>query len=283
MRLSGSSDLYAADGRRPFASVNFVTAHDGFTLADLAAYERKHNEANGDHNRDGSDHNDSWNCGVEGPTDDPAVLELRARQRRNLLCTLLFSVGVPMLLAGDELGHTQHGNNNAYCQDNEISWLDWDLNPEQQAFLDFVRDMVRIRRQQPVLRRRRFFHGRPIRGDAIKDLYWVRPDGREMTDADWTSGRARSIGVGLVGNRLEEVDEQGQPVQGDTLVLLLNAADAPVTYHAPKGGERTVWECLVDTSRPEERSALIEGTTSYTLAPHSLALMRVVSGAPVPR
>jgi isoamylase len=282
-RLAGSSDLYEHSGRRPYASVNFVTAHDGFTLADLVSYERKHNEANGDDNRDGSDANDSWNCGVEGPTKDPEILELRDRQRRNLICTLLFSVGVPMLLAGDEFGNSQGGNNNAYCQDNDISWLSWDLEVDDRSFLEFVQDVVRIRREQPVLRRRRFFHGRPIRGNEIKDLYWVRPDGREMTDADWSAATARTIGVGLVGNQLEEFDEQGNAIAGDTLVLLMNASPQPVEFRVPRGTAAVRWECLVDTSRPDDRSVSLGAARVYEMAPHSLALMRIAAGVVVPR
>src|SRR6185436_2983454 len=205
-RLTGSSDLYEGTGRRPSASINFVTAHDGFTLRDLVSYNEKHNEANGEENRDGESHNRSWNCGVEGPTDDPAILELRERQKRNMLISLLLSQGVPMLCGGDELGRTQGGNNNAYCQDNETSWFDWDLKDRDRQLLAFVQRLIRLRREQPVLRRRRFFQGRRIRGSEIKDIAWFRPDGHEMTDEDWNTGYARSLAVRLAGDAIEEMD-----------------------------------------------------------------------------
>jgi isoamylase len=280
-RLAGSSDLYAHSGRRPYASINFVTAHDGFTLRDLVSYERKHNEANGERNRDGTDSNDSWNCGVEGPTRDPVILERRERQRRNLATTLLLSVGVPMLLAGDELGNTQGGNNNAYCQDNEIAWLNWSLSAADQEFLEFVRRLLRIRSEQPVLRRRRFFHGRPIRGSEIKDIYWIRSDGHEMTDADWHSGR-HTMGVGLVGNQLDEVDDRGKQIVGDTLLLLLNASPWEVVFEAPTGAGTATWECLVDTARPAQVSVPLGTATSYALAPHSMAVTRITRGIVLP-
>jgi glycogen operon protein len=277
-RLAGSSDLYEHSGRRPYASINFVTAHDGFTLADLVSYERKHNEANLDDNRDGTDANDSWNCGVEGPSDDPEIRALRERQRRNLFATLVLSVGVPMLLAGDELGRSQSGNNNGYCQDNEVSWLTWPNGDDgAREFLAFARRVLEIRREQPVLKRRRFFHGRPIRGHDIKDIYWIRPDGREMTDADWSSP-ALVLGVGLVGNQIDEVDERGQRIVGDTLVLLLNGSNEPVTFHSSPDRGALVWECLLDTARPERDGVELGGIGSYELAPHSLALMRIEIG-----
>jgi isoamylase len=280
-RLAGSSDLYAHSGRRPYASINFVTAHDGFTLRDLVSYERKHNEANGEKNRDGTDSNDSWNCGVEGPTGDPEILERRERQRRNLVTTLLLSVGVPMLLAGDELGNTQGGNNNAYCQDNEIAWLNWSLTAADKEFLEFVRRLLRIRSEQPVLRRRRFFHGRPIRGSEIKDIYWIRPDGHEMTDDDWQSGR-HAMGVGLVGNQLDEVDDRGQQIVGDTLLLLLNASPEEIVFGAPAAGGTATWECLVDTARPALTNVALGSATSYLLAPHSMAVTRITRGIVLP-
>jgi len=279
-RLAGSSDLYEHGGRRPAASINFVTAHDGFTLADLVSYERKHNEANGDGNRDGNDSNDSMNFGVEGPTDDPVVLEQRARMQRNFLATMAFSLGVPMVLAGDEIGHTQRGNNNAYCQDNDISWLDWRPGSVEQARMTrFVQTVLRIRREQPVLRRRRFFHGRPIRGTGIKDIYWVRPDGAEMTDADWGAG-ARSLGVGLVGDQIDEVDERGRRIQGDTLVLLLNGNPDPVTFRVP-GNNGAKWERLVDTAMPDEPPEHLEAR-EYELHGRSVALFRLVHGVVIP-
>ena len=205
MRLTGSSDLYGRGGRRPYASINFVTAHDGFTLADLVSYNEKHNEANGEENRDGHNENLSWNCGAEGPTDDREIIALRARQQRNFLATLILSQGVPMLLAGDEIGRTQRGNNNAYCQDNEISWMDWKLDRWKRELLEFTQLLIRLFHQHPVLRRRVFFQGRRIRGSEVKDLAWFKPDGKEMTDDDWNNGFARCLGLRLAGDAIEEV------------------------------------------------------------------------------
>ncbi len=246
-RLTGSSDLYSRDARRPDASVNFITAHDGFTLADLVSYDTKHNEANGQDNADGNDYNDSWNCGVEGPTDDPAVLALRARQKRNFIVTLLLSQGIPMIRAGDELSRTQNGNNNAYCQDNELSWLDWELDDERTAFLDFVRAIVALRASEPVFRRRTFFQGRPIRG-GIKDLYWLSPSGAEMTDEDWHSGWAACFGMLLVGDEIDETDDHGNELAGDSFLLIFNASGDDVEFHLPArdGGGSPV--LVVDTS-----------------------------------
>jgi len=235
-RLMGSSDLYAHNGRRPYASINFITAHDGFTLADLVSYNEKHNEANQEENHDGHDHNLSWNCGVEGPTDDPAIRTLRARQQRNFLATLLLSQGVPMLQAGDEIGRTQYGNNNAYCQDNELSWLDWELDSSQQELLDFTRFVIRLFHRHPVLRRRKFFRCRQLRGSEVKDLAWFRPDGQEMTDQDWNNGYARVLGVRLAGDAIAEVDEQGNAIVDDTLLLLLNAHHEPLSFTLPEAG-----------------------------------------------
>src|SRR6185369_1792584 len=186
-RLTGSSDLYAHNGRLPYASINFITAHDGFTLHDLVSYNEKHNEANGEENRDGHNDNLSWNCGIEGDTDDPEVIALRERQKRNFLATLFLSQGVPMLLSGDEIGRTQKGNNNAYCQDNEISWVDWKLDKPRRELLEFSRCVIRLMNEHPVLRRRHFFQGRHIRGSEVKDLAWFRPDGKEMNDEDWNN------------------------------------------------------------------------------------------------
>ncbi|MGH9071643.1 MAG: glycogen debranching protein GlgX, partial [Acidimicrobiales bacterium] len=221
-RLTGSSDLYELSGRRPYASINFVTAHDGFTLADLVAYEQKHNQANGEDNRDGTDDNRSWNCGVEGPADDPAIASLRRRQQRNFLTTLILSQGIPMLTGGDELGRTQGGNNNAYCQDNEVSWYDW-ANVDDQL-LAFTRELVALRRANPVFRRRRFFHGRSIRGSGVAgaetaDIGWFRPDGTEMGDADWQQGYAHAMGVFLNGDAIPSTDMRGERVVGDTFAI----------------------------------------------------------------
>ncbi|MGW5306399.1 glycogen debranching protein GlgX [Streptomyces griseoluteus] len=252
-RLTGSSDLYQASRRRPRASVNFVTAHDGFTLRDLVSYNNKHNEANGEGNRDGESDNRSWNCGAEGDTDDPAVLELRARQQRNLLATLLLSQGIPMLGHGDELGRTQRGNNNAYCQDNEISWIDWDLTDEQRALVDFTRRLIGLRAEHPVLRRRRFFRGETEtrKKQPLPDLIWLRPDAREMTDQDWRRGDAHSVGVFLNGDAIAERDAYGGRVVDDSFLLLLNGFWEPVDFRLPAASYGERWTTLIDTADPE--------------------------------
>ena len=248
-RLTGSSDLYASERRRPSASINFVTAHDGFTLADLVSYDHKHNEANGEHNRDGSDDNRSGNCGIEGPTDDANVNALRARQRRNLVATLLLSQGVPMLLHGDELGRTQLGNNNAYCQDNEISWIDW-AHPDRE-FLAFVTRLSRLRSAHPVFRRRRFFEGQPVRGTNLDDIAWLTPDGTEMTDADWRTGDARALGVFLNGRGIPRAHAIGTPAVDDSFLLLFNAHRKPVRFAIHLGSLALAWRIEVDTSRAD--------------------------------
>ncbi len=242
-RITGSPDLYQADNRRPLASINFVTAHDGFTLADVVSYNEKHNEANGEDNNDGESHNRSWNCGTEGPSDDPQVVALRRRQVRNFLATLLLSQGVPMLLAGDEIGRTQQGNNNAYCQDNEVSWLDWDAADEQ--LLEWVRMLVLLRKDHPAFRRRRWFQGRPVRGGV--DVAWLRPDGKEMDDSDWSSGFARSVGVFLNGQAVPGSDERGRPLSDDSFLLLMNAHDEAIhwTIEARSGSG---YEVVLDTA-----------------------------------
>ncbi|MEU6386184.1 glycogen debranching protein GlgX [Streptomyces bauhiniae] len=252
-RLTGSSDLYQASRRRPRASVNFVTAHDGFTLRDLVSYNEKHNEANGEGNRDGESDNRSWNCGAEGDTDVPAVLELRARQQRNLLATLLLSQGIPMLGHGDELGRTQGGNNNAYCQDNEISWIDWDLTDEQRALADFTRRLIGLRAEHPVLRRRRFFRGETEtrRKQPLPDLIWLRPDAREMNDQDWRRGDAHSVGVFLNGDAIAERDAYGGRVVDDSFLLLLNGFWEPVDFRLPAASYGERWTTLIDTADPE--------------------------------
>jgi glycogen operon protein len=250
-RLSGSSDLYSADGRRPAASINILTTHDGFTLADLVSYAGKHNEANRQDNGDGTDDIDSFNGGVEGPTDDPEVLAFRARQKRNLLLTLLLSQGVPMMLAGDELSHTQQGNNNAYCQDNEISWLDWELDAEGAAFLAFARQVIALRAGEPVFRRRGFFQGRPIRGD-VKDISWLDPSGAEMSDEDWSTGWAEAFGVLLEGGEIDETDAHGLPITGDSFLVLFNAAANGVTFAAPAQLAGRPLVPVLDTARGDD-------------------------------
>jgi glycogen operon protein len=279
-RFTGSSDLYETSGRRPHASINYVSCHDGFTLADLVSYNEKHNEANLEDNRDGHDNNLSWNCGVEGPTDDPSVAALRARQTRNFIATLLLSQGVPMLLAGDELGRTQQGNNNAYCQDSELSWVDWDLDDERRALLEFVRRMIDIRRRHPVFHRRGFFQGRAIHGAGIKDLHWLRPDGGEMTDDEWEHAHARSLGVYLAGSTLDEMDRHGQKVTDENFLVLLNAHHETIQFTLPALLPGTAWQVLVDTAF--EQGLTMDGrypsTASYPLQGRSLALLVEVEG-----
>ncbi|MGK5554208.1 glycogen debranching protein GlgX [Actinomadura kijaniata] len=246
-RLTGSSDLYEHSSRRPFASINFVTCHDGFTLHDLVSYDGKHNTANGEHNRDGTDDNRSWNCGHEGPTDDPATNGLRARQKRNFLATLFLSQGVPMLSHGDELGRTQRGNNNAYCQDNELAWVHWDDDPGE---LEFVRMLSRLRREHPVFRRRRFFRGVGPGPEPLADLVWLTPAGEPMTEHDWQVGFAKSLAVFLNGDAITEPDPRGRPVRDDSFLLLINAGDAAIEFAlpSPEYGER--WEFALDTADP---------------------------------
>ena len=284
-RLTGSSDLYESSGRRPYASINFVTCHDGFTLADLVSYNDKHNQANGEENRDGESHNLSWNCGVEGPSDDPKICALRARQKRNFLATLFFSQGIPMLLAGDERGRSQGGNNNAYCQDNEISWLNWALNEEQGHLLAFTQQVIKLRKTHPALRRRHFFQGRSVMGAPVKDLVWVKPDGLEMKDADWEQGYARSLGMLIAGDLFEEYDERGRRVQDNDLLLLMNSGDEPIAFRLPPEPARTRWEVLLDTHfprglRPDQR--VFHTQEIYPLHERSLVLLCNVS-RPVPR
>ncbi len=254
-RLTGSSDLYEATGRRPFASINFVTCHDGFTLNDLVSYNNKHNEANGERGADGTDDNRSWNCGVEGPTDDPAVQTLRRRQVRNFLCTLLLSQGVPMLLGGDEIGRTQGGNNNAYCQDSPVSWYDW--TRVDQDLLAWTRHLIAVRKAHPVFRRRRFFQGHPVRdphrGDRPPDIGWFRPDGAEMTDADWAVGYAKSLGVFLNGHAIPDPDIHGRPVVDDSFYLIFNAWDQEIDFTLPDARWSASWEVMLDTLHDDPR------------------------------
>ncbi|MDR3036270.1 MAG: glycogen debranching protein GlgX, partial [Kitasatospora sp.] len=248
-RLTGSSALYQHDGRRPNASINFVTCHDGFTLRDLVSYDGKHNEANHEDNRDGESHNRSWNCGAEGDTTDPAVLGLRARQQRNFIATLMLSQGVPMLGHGDENGRTQRGNNNAYCQDSALTWVDWEA--ADAALLEFTQGMIWLRRDHPVFRRRRFFHGRPVSGthDDLTDIAWFTPSGEEMTEQDWSTSYARSLTVFLNGNAISEPDRRGGKIVDDSFLLLFNAHSEPLAFTVPADhGE--AWQLVVDTSLP---------------------------------
>ncbi|OJV98071.1 MAG: glycogen debranching enzyme GlgX [Microbacterium sp. 67-17] len=248
-RLTGSSDLYAHSGRWPVASINFVTAHDGFTLRDLVSYEQKHNDANGEDGRDGADDNRSMNFGVEGPTDDPQINELRERMQRNFIATLLLSQGVPMLLHGDELGRTQRGNNNGYAQDNEITWIDWEH--VDASLIDFTSALARLRRDHPTFRRRRFFDGRPVRREEVEripDIVWLRPDGTQMQPEDWDSGFGRSIGVFLNGNGIRERDRRGEPITDRHFLVLFNAGDEPVEFRLPDVDFSPNWDVLVDTA-----------------------------------
>jgi glycogen operon protein len=274
-RLAGSSDLYEQSGRRPYASINFVTAHDGFTLTDLVSYNEKHNEANGENNQDGEPHNLSWNCGVEGPTDDKNILALRERQRRNLMATLLMSVGVPMISGGDEMGRTQRGNNNAYCQDSDISWTSWHLAPADKDFLVFTRRLIEIWKKYPVLRRRKFFLGRRIRGADVLDIQWLDPSGDEMTDETWSSPDVRCLGVRLNGDAIDAVDERGERIVGDTLVLLLNGGDEPIPFVLPSTVSFQRWETLVDTTDPWQPSQRLRAGDQYPLQGRSMAVLRL--------
>ncbi len=275
-RLSGSSDLYADDGRLPHASINFVTAHDGFTLRDLVSYDGKHNEANGEGNRDGTDDNVSMNFGVEGDTDDPAVLAARARQVRNFLVTLLVSQGVPMLLGGDEMGRTQGGNNNAYCQDNAISWVSWPLDEAERELAEFTASVVHLVGEHPVLRRRRFFQGRRIRGSSVKDLTWYGPEGQEMTDEQWGASGIHTIGLRLAGDAIDELDERGRPVTDDTILVILNADERDARFRLPNHGGRP-WHLVVDTVHgsvpPEDPPALHGGGTTVEVSGRSAMVL----------
>ena len=277
-RLCGSSDLYGTSGRRPSASINFITAHDGFTLHDLVSYDHKHNEANGEENRDGTNDNHSWNHGAEGPTDDAAILDLRERQKRNLLATLLFSQGVPMLCGGDEIGRTQRGNNNAYCQDNEISWYDWRLDDRKRALLDFTSRLIEFRRKHPNLRRHKFFQGRPIRGSEVKDVMWLRADGAEMTDEEWGAGWHRALGLLLNGDALEIRDEKGRRVTDATLLVLLNGHHEPIAFTLPACVLEARWVMVFDTNRPDVKpdQETVECQKPLTLEGRSLALLRLL-------
>jgi isoamylase len=275
-RLCGSSDLYETSGRHPTASINFVTCHDGFTLRDLVSYNHKHNDANGEDNRDGSDTNDSWNCGVEGPTNDKGVNELRARQMRNLFATLLLSQGVPMIYSGDEFGHTQKGNNNTYCQDNELTWLNWEHTKQQHELINFVARLVRLMKEEPVFSRRRFLQGRPIHGEQMKDIYWLTPAGEEMTEEDWRAGFVRCLGLGYVGTQIEETDERGDRIEGESFLLLLNAHHESIPFHVGGRAAARAWEVVFDTASATTRRRLLPNLAEYPLADRSFVLLRLL-------
>ncbi|WP_026124335.1 glycogen debranching protein GlgX [Nocardiopsis baichengensis] len=279
-RLSGSSDLYQDDGRRPVASVNFVTCHDGFTMADLVSYDHKHNEDNGEDNRDGSDDDRSWNHGVEGPTERPEVLALRRRQVRNFLATLFCSQGVVMLSHGDEAGRTQRGNNNAYCQDNEIAWVDWKAAAEESDLLEYVRGLARLRREHPVFRRRRFFQGRAGAAGSLPDIAWLRPDGGTMEQSDWHDGSTR-LGVFLNGDAITEPDPRGRRVSDDSFLLLLNSGPEPVDFTLPGREFGIAWEAVLDTAEPDvaDRPFVPAGGTATVIDRALLLLRRVSHGA----
>jgi isoamylase len=272
-RVTGSSDLYRAGGRTPLASVNFVTSHDGFTLADLVSYNEKHNEANGEDNRDGDNNNRSWNCGVEGPSDDPAIRAVRERQKRNFLATLLLSQGVPMILSGDELGRSQRGNNNAYCQDNPISWIDW--TSADAKLIDFVRRLIRLRREHPILRRRGWFTGNPVKGGRLKDLEWFRPDGAEMTVGDWGVGYAKTLGAFINGSTMTERGRSGTRIVDDSFFLTFNSYSQPMEFKLPPKKWGRKWTIVLDTADAEanrERQYLSEERVH--LAGHAMVVMR---------
>ncbi|HEU5042642.1 MAG TPA: glycogen debranching enzyme, partial [Nocardioidaceae bacterium] len=264
-RIAGSSDLYEASGRRPFASINFVTAHDGFTMRDLVSYNEKHNEANGEDGNDGESHNRSWNCGVEGETDDKSVLALRARQERNFLVTLLMSQGVPMIAHGDELGRTQQGNNNGYCQDSELTWMHWDLEDWQEELLAFTQRLVALRTDHPVLRRRRFFVGAEAPGDDVADIAWFTFEGQNMRDADWGHDFAKSLMVFLNGDAIPEPDRRGEPVADDSFLVAFNAHYEPLEFTIPDEVYGDGWQVVVDTG--DDEAGLVAGEESATLLP----------------
>jgi isoamylase len=274
-RITGSSDLYAHSGRRPYASVNFVTAHDGFTLQDLVSYNEKHNEANGEGNRDGNNDNRSWNCGVEGATDNPDIQALRAKQKRNLLATLLLSQGVPMMYAGDAIGHSQMGNNNAYCQDNQISWLNWNLQPDDRDLLAFVQRMITLRKRHPVFRRRRFFQGRPIKGATVKDVLWLNPSGTEMSEEEWREPSLHCLGMFLSGQGLDETDERGGKLSDENFLVLLNSYHEDVGFTLPAFRPGARWTAWMDTSRESGLRAVdtYDAGAAYPLQARSMVVL----------
>lgn len=273
-RLTGSSDLYEKTGRRPYASINFITAHDGFTLNDLVSYNEKHNEVNGEDNQDGENHNRSWNCGAEGPTDDVAVMSLRSKQKRNFLTLLFLSQGVPMLLGGDEISRTQKGNNNAYCQDNDISWFDWDH--ADQALLEFTRRLLEFREEHPVFRRRGWFQGRPIHGEGVDDVGWFVPGGTEMSDEDWSSSSVQSLGVFLNGRGMKCVDEQGERITDDSFYLLLNPHHEPMKFTLPGQNWGSGWLKVLDTAGdlPYEGDQSLSAGENLEAQAHSVVVLR---------
>ena len=280
-RLTGSPDLYQTTGKRPYASINFITSHDGFTLNDLVSYNEKHNEANGENNQDGDNNNNSWNCGEEGATDDPEISGLRRRQRRNFLATLLLSQGVPMLCGGDESGRTQQGNNNCYCQNNALSWLNWDLDENSRRLLDYTTRLIHLRREHPVFRRPKFFQGRKIRGSEIKDIMWFATGGTEMTDDEWNAPHIRCVAMMLSGDSMDVRDYKGDPIHDDTFLFLFNAHHEPVDFSMP-GEEDVRWELLLDTRLEEgflETTNLCAAGDDLPVEARSLCLLKLSGGA----
>jgi len=271
-RLTGSPDLYQDDNRKPTASINLITAHDGFTMRDLVSYNDKHNDANGEDNKDGESNNRSWNCGAEGDTDDENILKLRSQQQRNLLTTLFLSQGVPMLVAGDEFGRTQNGNNNAYCQDNEISWLDWDNADED--LLSFTQKLIALRKDHPAFRRRKWFQGQPIKGKGLEDIAWFLPEGTEMSDDNWNHDFAKSLGVFLNGKGLHYVDPQGEPIYDDNFYMIFNAHDQPLDYHLPEKILNKPWTKILDTSNDQVEENLIKENEVIKVNGRSIVLLQ---------
>lgn len=278
-RFTGSPDLYfQMTGRRPNASINFITAHDGFPLNDLVSYNEKHNEANGENSQDGESHNRSWNCGAEGATDDPNILQLRERQRRNFLATLMLSQGIPMILGGDEMGRSQQGNNNAYCQDSEISWFNWDLPDDNEDLLNFTRELIYFRRQHPVFRRRKWFQGQAIRGSGVSDIAWFNIDGSEMTDGEWEVGYAKAIAVFLDGNQIPSPGPQGQRISDDSFLLFFNAHYEMIEFTIPPYFDSKKWQVVIDTKEPRfiQEDQIVESSQSIPVTERSLIVLRQI-------
>ncbi len=278
-RLTGSADLYQHSGRRPVASINFVTAHDGFTLNDLVSYNEKHNEANGEDNNDGESHNRSWNCGAEGETDDPEILQLRAQQRRNFIATMMLSQGVPMLLHGDELGRSQGGNNNGYCQDSALTWIDWENVDE--GLLEFTKKVTKLRGDHPTFRRRRFFHGRPVRreeGDPVQDIAWLTPAGEVMDDDDWDVGFAKSLAMYLNGHGIRETDERGEDVIDDCFYLAFNASHDAIDFTLPSSDYAEGWTVVVNTAElAEVEPVQVKAGETLTIAPRATVVLQAAA------
>jgi glycogen operon protein len=272
-RLTGSSDLYQYDGRKPYASINFITAHDGFTLTDLVSYNDKHNEANGENNQDGSNGNDSWNMGAEGPTDDPAINEMRERQVRNFLATLLLSQGVPMITGGDEVGRSQMGNNNTFCQDNELTWYDWELDPPRKRLMEFTSKLIELRLSHPNLHRRKFFQDRQIRGSVVRDIAWYNTDGNEFSEENWNSSWNKSLGVMLNGKTLNYTDEEGKPIEDDSFLLLINASPDGVEFTLPKPPNGNPWGVVLRTEHIDDPFGKIKLEDKIIVGGRSLVLL----------